>query len=82
MVMEAGAEAGMESFGSSVSTDEDPGKEVTGTEAAKPEKPVEPRVKDNAVQGLKKPIKNPEVVGTKTPAKTPTKEDAANMKAM
>ena len=69
--MEAGIEAGTETFGSLISAGEDTEKEVQ-PEAAGPEQPIEPSVKKEAAPRPEKPIKNQEAAGPETPAKTPT----------
>ena len=64
--MKAGTEAGTETFGSSISADEDTEKEVAQPEADGPEQPVKPSVEKNASPRPEKPIHIPEAAGPET----------------
>ena len=70
--MVAGTEAGIETFGSSISADTDTEKEVVQPEAAGSEQPFEPSVEKKAVLRPEKPITNPEAAGSENPTKTLT----------
>ena len=82
MAMGARTEAGTETFGSSISADEDTEKEAAGPEAARPEQPLEPPVEKNMAPRQEKPIKDPEAAGPETPSETRTEEDATLTKAI